>query len=80
MDNRDTGKPFLHPKKLRGTKWTAAKPVNREKHFILVDVVEPESEAKAPEWVDLEAVHSRRVQRLRWQELLDPERWLQGWY
>ena len=79
MTDHHAAKTFLHPKKLRGTKWTAVAPVNREKHFIVVNVVEPEIAVDQPEWVDLEAVHSRRLQRLRWQELLDRARWLQGW-
>ncbi len=79
MGHRDARKTFLHPKKLLGTKWTAVNPVNREKHFVVVEVVEPAIEAQRSEWIDLEAVLSRRVQRLRWQELLDAAQWRQGW-
>ena len=79
MSDHRSGNTFLHSKKLRGTKWTAAVPVNREKHFVVVDVAEPDIEGAQPEWVEIEAVHSRRVQRIRWRDLLDPGRWLQGW-
>jgi hypothetical protein len=32
----------LHPKKLLLTKWTAVRPVDRQKHFIVTKVFEPE--------------------------------------
>ena len=31
----------LHPKKLLRTKWTAVQPVARNKHFMVVKVIEP---------------------------------------
>jgi tryptophan-rich hypothetical protein len=70
----------LNRKKLAGTKWTAVNPVAREKHFVVVAVVEPEVAGQPVEYVDLQAVHSRRVQRLRWRELRDTTRWRQGWH
>lgn len=69
----------LNPAKLPLSKWTAATPVRREKHFIVTRVLEPVPPAARPEWVELEAVHSRRSQVLPWRELLDAQRWLQGW-
>ena len=54
----------LHPKKLRLTKWTAVQPVAKQKHFLVVSVVEPDPPATAVEWVELEAIHSRAVQRI----------------
>ena len=79
VGDRIPGAIFLHPKKLRGTKWTAVLPRNREKHFLVIGVVEPETAGMPVEFVDLEAVHSRRVQRLRWRDLTDPAHWRQGW-
>ena len=69
----------LNPTKLRLSKWTAAAPVRREKHFIVTRVLDPVPPALQPEWVELEAVHSGRSQLLAWRELLDTGRWLQGW-
>ena len=68
----------LSPKKLLHSKWTAVEPRRKEKHFMVVRVVEPEVEGAAIEFVELEAVHSRRVQRLPWRSLTDPAAWRQG--
>ena len=69
----------LNPAKLPLSKWTAVAPVRREKHFIVTRLIEPVPPAVRPEWVELEAVHSGRSRVLAWRELLDAERWLQGW-
>lgn len=69
----------LSPKKLLHSKWTAVAPRRREKHFMVVKLVEPESPEAPVEFVELEAVHSKRVQRLPWRELTDASRWRQGW-
>ena len=69
----------LNPAKLRLSKWTAVSPSRREKHWLVVAVHAPVPPAIRAEFVDLEAVHSRRVVMLPWRELADPQRWLQGW-
>ncbi len=69
----------LSPKKLLLSKWTAVQPLNREKHFVVVRVIEPEPPAVRIEQVELEAVHSRRVLQLHWRDLTDPQVWRQGW-
>ncbi|MFY8117961.1 MAG: TIGR02450 family Trp-rich protein [Roseateles sp.] len=69
----------VHPKKLLLSKWTAAQPQSREKHFLVTALLLPESPEDPLEWVELEAVHSRRSQRIRWRELRDSTRWRQGW-
>lgn len=69
----------LSPKKLLLTKWTAVIPQNREKHFVVVRVIEPEPPAVRIEQVELEAVHSRRTFLLHWRELSDAGQWRQGW-
>lgn len=69
----------LHPKKLLLSKWTAVKPVARQKHFLVTQVVEPEPPEAPVEWVDIEAVYSKKVRRIRWRELLDDAVWRQGW-
>jgi len=77
--NRQHGSTTLHPKQLLLSKWTAVSPRNRQKHFLVTAVVPPETVGGPIEWVDLEAVLSRRVQRIRWQTLADSSVWLQGW-
>jgi len=69
----------LSPKKLLLSKWTAVQPLNREKHFVVVRVIEPAPPAVRIEHVELEAVHAGRVLTLRWRDLTDPRVWLQGW-
>ena len=75
------GKPTnpLSSKKLLLTKWTAVTPRNREKHFVVVRVIEPELPSMRVEQVELEAVHSKQVYLLHWRELTDASLWRQGW-
>lgn len=75
------GKPMnpLSSKKLLLTKWTAVTPRNREKHFVVVRVIEPELPSMRVEQVELEAVHSKQVYLLHWRELTDAGLWRQGW-
>lgn len=70
---------LLSPKKLLLSKWTAVQPFNREKHFVVVRVIEPEPPAMRIEQIELEAVHSGRVRQLDWRDLTDPQVWRQGW-
>ena len=69
----------LSPKKLLYTKWTAVAPRNKEKHFLVTSVIEPESPGSPVVSVEIEAVHSRRVQIIAWRELTDATRWRRGW-
>jgi tryptophan-rich hypothetical protein len=69
----------LHPKKLLLTKWTAVKPIAKNKHFLVSMVIEPELPGAAIEWVELEAVYSKSQIRLAWRDLRDVTQWKQGW-
>ncbi len=69
----------LHPKKLLLSKWTAVTPVAKDKHFVVVKVIVPELPGAPVEWVELEALFSKRVQRLAWRTLRDAAVWRQGW-
>jgi tryptophan-rich hypothetical protein len=68
----------LSPKKLLQSKWTAVEPRDREKHFLVVQVVEPRPGAPIQQ-VEIEAVHSKRTALIDWRELADTKRWHQGW-
>ena len=72
-------KPHLNPKKLLHSKWTAVKPVNKEKHFIVTKLLLPEDPLATIEFVELEAVYSNRIQLIAWRELQDYAIWQQGW-
>jgi len=67
----------INPNKLLHSKWTAARPRNREKHFLVVGC-ERDLEDNVTA-VEIEAVLTRRSEMLAWQELQDASRWLMGW-
>jgi tryptophan-rich hypothetical protein len=72
----------IQPKKLLLTKWTAVQPIAKNKHFLVSKIVKPESPNSpdmAIEWIELEAVFSKSITRMRWQELRDTTMWKQGW-
>jgi tryptophan-rich hypothetical protein len=69
----------LSPKKLLLTKWTAVAPRHKEKHFVVIRVVEPDPPSVRIDQVELEAVHSKRAFVLHWRELTDASQWRQGW-
>jgi len=67
----------INPRKLLLSKWTAAHPQNREKHFLVTELIRDE-EGTVLE-VELQAVLTQRSERLDWQMLKDSEHWLLGW-
>jgi tryptophan-rich hypothetical protein len=67
----------IHPKKLLHSKWTAVQPRNREKHFLVTEVLCDAEEV--PQSCTLEAVLSRRAFDVPWRELKDASRWRMGW-
>ena len=69
----------LSPKKLLLTKWTAVKPVAKQKHFLVSRVIQPEQPTDPIEFVEIEAVFSKATQTISWRELQDDGIWLQGW-
>ena len=71
--------PRLQPAKLLRTKWTAAAPVDKEKHFIVTALHLPQAPDTHIDTVTMEAVLTGRSFVLRWRELNDSARWLQGW-
>ncbi len=69
----------VQPKKLLLSKWTAVQPLAREKHFIVVALEAPEPPDAPLQWVQIEAVHSKRSQRIAWRALRDDAVWRRGW-
>ncbi|MCP8687353.1 TIGR02450 family Trp-rich protein [Marinobacterium sedimentorum] len=67
----------INPQKLQLSKWTATRPENREKHFLVTELYR-DDEGTVLE-VELQAVLSRRNQRLPWQNLQDESHWSMGW-
>jgi tryptophan-rich hypothetical protein len=74
-----TPKTRISPGKLLLSKWTGVVPQRKDKHFLVIRVVRPESVAAPIEFVEIEAVHSRRSRILPWRALTDPGAWRQGW-
>lgn len=72
-----TARHRLNPRKLLLSKWTAAKPVRREKHFLVTELFCDEAGTVID--IELQAVLTQRSQRLPWQSLQDAEHWQMGW-
>lgn len=75
--NNRPEKRRLNPRKLLLSKWTAAQPQNRERHFLVTELIRDEQDNILG--VALQAVLTQRSQQLDWHQLQDSERWLQGW-
>lgn len=67
----------INPAKLHNSKWTAVKPINREKYF-LVSEVEYDEEGAVISCV-IESVLSKNEYSIDWRELKNEEKWAQGW-
>ncbi|KAA0985303.1 TIGR02450 family Trp-rich protein [Pseudomonas sp. ANT_J12] len=67
----------LNPAKLLLSKWTAAQPKNREKHFLVTQLFRDEDGTVLE--VELQAVLTQRSERIDWQTLKDSNTWLLGW-
>lgn len=70
----------LNSRKLPLSKWTAIHPQNREKHFLVTRIIEPDDPALPIVEIELEAVYSKRRQIMPWQKLTDETCWRQGWH
>ncbi|WP_029533707.1 TIGR02450 family Trp-rich protein [Pseudomonas asplenii] len=68
----------INPHKLLLSKWTAAQPENREKHFLVTELFHDETGTLVLE-LELQAVLTRRNQRIPWQNLQNAEQWRMGW-
>lgn len=67
----------INPRKLLLSKWTAASPQNREKHFLVTELFCDE-EGTVLE-IELQAVMTKRSQKLAWQTLQNGQSWQMGW-
>ena len=67
----------INPTKLLHSKWTAVRPENREKHFLVVDVKCNEEGIVIS--CLLEAIISKRTCDIDWRDLKNSDNWKQGW-
>lgn len=69
----------LNPKKLLLSKWTAVHPIAKQKHFLVSKVIAPDPPSEKIEYVEIEAVYSKKTAVIAWRDLTNNEQWLQGW-
>ena len=67
----------FNPAKLLLSKWTARQPQQREKHFLVTELLRDEQGELLQ--VKLQAVLSKRSQHLDWRVLRNAESWQMGW-
>jgi tryptophan-rich hypothetical protein len=67
----------FNPDKLLLSKWTAAHPQNKEKHFLVTELLRDEE--GVVQQVELQAVFTRRSQWMSWEVLRNDQEWLVGW-
>lgn len=67
----------INPNKLHHSKWTAAQPLNKEKHFMVTQLLRDEEDNVVD--VVIEAIHSHREISLPWRALKDDSVWRMGW-
>lgn len=67
----------FNPDKLLLSKWTSTKPQNKEKHFLITELLRDENEVLLQ--VELQAVLTQRSQWIDWKVLRDDQQWLFGW-
>lgn len=67
----------INPKKLLNSKWTAVKPKNKERHFMITEV-EFDEEGDVIHCL-IEAVMTKNERAIDWQDLKDESQWQQGW-
>lgn len=67
----------INPKKLLHSKWTAVKPVNKQKHFLVSEVEFDELDVVVS--CRIEAIISNESIEIEWQNLTDTKQWLFGW-
>jgi len=72
------GRNPVNRNKLPGSKWTAVRPRQREKHFVVLGWV-LDADGRPTGEVEIEAVVTGSVRVMPWRELEDPETWRIGW-
>ena len=69
----------INPKKLLLSKWTAVHPIAKQKHFLVSKVILPEAPEEKIEFIEIEAIYSKKTRQIPWRNLMNSEQWLQGW-
>jgi tryptophan-rich hypothetical protein len=77
MKNANTKNSF-NKDKLLLSKWTAVVVHNKQKHFLVTELIRDDESQSVIACV-LQAVIDKHLYQLDWRELQDSQRWLQGW-
>ena len=67
----------INPAKLLLSKWTAAHPRHKEKHFLVTELFRDEEGTVLD--IELQAILTRRAEPLPWETLKNAEDWKIGW-
>lgn len=67
----------INPDKLLMSKWSAVKPVRKERHFIVTSLIRDTKGTIIA--CELEAVINKNLYQLDWRELKNSRLWLAGW-
>ncbi|WP_415885114.1 TIGR02450 family Trp-rich protein [Neptuniibacter sp. QD37_6] len=68
----------INPKKLLLSKWTATEPINKRKHFIVIELLrDPDTEEVTG--CMIEAVIDKYQMQINWKDLKNAEVWRLGW-
>jgi len=67
----------INPKKLLLSKWIARQPKNKERHFIVSELIRDENETIIG--CELQAVINKKNYQIDWKTLKNDSCWLMGW-
>ncbi|RLV59019.1 TIGR02450 family Trp-rich protein [Parashewanella curva] len=67
----------VNPKHLLNSKWTKTEVVNKEKHFIIVELLKDEEDTIIG--CSIEAVINHNQYQINWRELKNSTVWRYGW-
>jgi tryptophan-rich hypothetical protein len=67
----------INPDKLLLSKWTAVKPQQKERHFIVTKLIRAEDQTVIA--CKLEAVINKNYREIDWKELKNRDCWTMGW-
>ncbi|WP_415900729.1 TIGR02450 family Trp-rich protein [Neptuniibacter sp. QD48_11] len=68
----------INPNKLLLSKWTATEPINKRKHFIIIELLrDPDTEEVTG--CMIEAVIDKYKMQIDWKDLKNAEVWRLGW-
>ena len=67
----------FNPEKLLLSKWTAVYPIDKQKHFLVCELIRNEEETITG--CVIEAVLTKQSHRIDHNDLKDQQNWQQGW-